>query len=76
MTKRTLLSAAMIAAAMIATPAMARESHVGSRHVATDAYASTGPYVDGSACVRAPAVGAFATEPWDNGPPCEPATVY
>ena len=75
MTKRKLLSAAMVAAAMIATPAMARESHFASRHVA-DAYASTGPYVGGGACVRAPAVGAFATEPWDNGPPCEPATAY
>jgi hypothetical protein len=76
MTKRKLLSAAMIAAAMLATPAMARESHVASRHLAADANASTGPYVDGRACVPAPAVGAFATQPWDNGPPCEPATVY
>jgi hypothetical protein len=72
MTKSTLLSAAMIAAAMLATPAMARESHVASRHLA----ASAAPYVDGRACVPAPAVGAFATQPWDNGPPCEPATAY
>ena len=72
MTKRKLLSATLIAAAMLATPAMARESHVVSRHVT----ASTAPYVDGRACVPAPAVGAFATQPWDNAPPCEPATAY
>ena len=77
MTKRKLISAAMIAAAMLATPAMAREGHVAPRHVAvsTDASAA-GSYVDGAACVRAPAVGAFATQPWDNGPPCEPTTAY
>jgi hypothetical protein len=71
MTNRKFMSAAIIAAAMLATPAMARESHVASRHPA----ASTAPF-DGRACVPAPAVGAFATQPWDNGPPCEPATVY
>jgi hypothetical protein len=69
MTKRKLLSAAMIAAAMLATPAMARESHVKSA-------APAARYVDGRACVPAPAVGAFATQPWNNGPPCEPATAY
>jgi hypothetical protein len=72
MTKRKLLSATLIAAAMLATPAMARQSHVAARRV-TDI---TAPYVDGRACVPAPAVGAFATQPWDNGPPCEPATAY
>jgi hypothetical protein len=76
MTKRKLVSAAMIAAAMLATPAMAREGHVARRHVAVSTDASAGSYVDGAACVRAPAVGAFATQPWDNGPPCEPATAY
>ena len=70
MSKLVVLSA--IAVAMLATPAMARESHVASRHLA----ASAAPYVDGRACVPAPAVGAFATQPWDNGPPCEPATAY
>ncbi len=73
MTKLTLLSAALIAAAALATPAMARESHVTVRRQAN---ASTAPYVDGRACVPAPAVGAFATQPWDNGPPCEPASAY
>jgi hypothetical protein len=75
MTKLKLLSAALIAAATLATPAMARESGVASRHVAADANASTTPdarYVDGRACIPAPAVGAFATQPWNGGPPCEP----
>jgi hypothetical protein len=76
MTKRKLVSAAMIAAAMLATPAMAREGHVAQRHLAANANASTGSYVDGRACVPAPAVGAFATQPWDNGPPCESTAAY
>ncbi|SDT49897.1 hypothetical protein [Bradyrhizobium canariense] len=78
MTKLKLLSAALIAAATLATPAMARESHVTSRHIAADANTSTTHgerYVDGRLCYPAPAVGAFATQPWDNGPPCEPAPV-
>ena len=69
MTKLKLLSAALIAAAALATPAMARESHVTVRHYAN---ATT----DGRLCTPAPAVGAFATQPWDNGPPCEPTSVY
>ena len=64
MTTLKFLSAALIAAATLATPAMAREGHV--RHQATAS--------DARACVTAPAVGAFATQPWDNGPPCEPAS--
>jgi hypothetical protein len=76
MTIRKLVSAAMIAAAALATPAMAREGHVVQRHPVASANASTESYVDGRACVPAPAVGAFATQPWDNGPPCEPTTVY
>jgi hypothetical protein len=67
MTKAKLVSAALIAAAMLATPAMARESHAKNT-------ASAAGYIDGRACVPAPAVGAFATQPWDNGPPCQPAT--
>jgi hypothetical protein len=73
MTRRKLVSAAMIAAAMLATPAMAREGHMAHRHLATSTNART---ADGRGCVPAPAVGAFATQPWDNGPPCEPATAY
>ena len=74
MTKLKLLSAALIATAMVATPAMARESHVTLQHRAN---ATAGArYVDGRLCQPAPAVGAFATQPWDNRPPCEPTTVY
>jgi hypothetical protein len=76
MTMRKLVSAAMIAAATLTTPAMAREGYVAHRHLAANANASTESYVDGRACVPAPAVGAFATQPWDNGPPCEPTTSY
>jgi hypothetical protein len=79
MTKIKLLSAALIAAATLATPAMARESGVASRRPAAQAIASTtsdARYFDGRSCVPAPAVGAFATQPWDNAPPCEPTSVY
>jgi hypothetical protein len=78
MTKLTVLPAVLIAAAMIAGPAMARESSVASRHVTTDAYASTTPtsrYNDGRGCVRAPDVGAFASDPYVV-PPCEPMTGF
>ena len=79
MTRLKLLRAALIAAAALATPAMARESGVASRHVAADANASTtsgAHYTDGRLCTPAPAVGAFATQPWDSAPPCEPVSVY
>jgi hypothetical protein len=78
MTKLKFLSAALMAAAL-ATPAMARESGVASRRPAEQASASTASgarYFDGRSCVPAPAVGAFATQPWDNAPPCEPTSVY
>lgn len=68
MTKRKLLSAALIAAAALATPAMARESHATLQHRANAAVTT----FDGRACTPAPAVGAFATQPWNSGPPCEP----
>jgi hypothetical protein len=71
MTKCKLLSAGLIAAAVLVPPAMARESHVRSRHAAESTYAAA----PNAACVRAPRVGAFATQPWAN-PPCEPATAY
>ena len=80
MTKLKLLSAGLIAAAVLTTPAMARQGHVTSRQLATNAYGSDAPdarYVDGRFCVPAPRVGAFATQPWDNGNvPCEPASGY
>jgi hypothetical protein len=71
MTTRTILSATLIAAAMLATPAMARERHVRGANAATERS------VDARACVPAPAVGAFATQPWDTStPPCQPTTGY
>lgn len=70
MTKRKLLSAALIAVAALATPAMARESHATLQHRAD----TTVTTVDGRVCTPAPAVGAFATQPWNYGPPCEPVT--
>lgn len=76
MTKPKILATALIAAAMLATPAMARETHHVTRHLADRTNATTMPdesYVDGRACIPAPRVGAFASQPWDNGPPpCEP----
>jgi hypothetical protein len=79
MTKLKLLSAALIATAMIATPAMARNGHVTSRHLMEDANASIPPGARNSGeghCHLAPRVGAFATQPWENGPPCEPSLGY
>jgi hypothetical protein len=76
MTKVTLLSAVLITAASFATPVLAAQTH--SRHAVTDAYASTTPMrsFETGACIRAPRVGAFATEPWTNAAPCEPYTGY
>jgi hypothetical protein len=61
---------ALLTAATFATPALAREGHVVHRK-ATDAYASVTP----DTCVRAPDVGAFASDPWTK-PPCEPNTGF
>ena len=69
MTKFKLVSAALIATALVAAPAMARENNEAVRQHTT---ATT---VGDAGCIRAPAVGAFASEPW-TVPPCEPATVY
>ena len=66
MTKLKFLSAALIATAMVATPAMARENKAAVRN-------TTATTVD--SCTRAPAVGAFASDPW-TAPPCEPSTAY
>lgn len=80
MNKLKLLSAGLIAAAMLAAPVMARENHTTSRYFAANPDASPAPgvrYVDGRACYPAPRVGAFATQPWDNGNiPCYPAPAY
>jgi len=76
MIKLELLSAALIATAMLTSPLMAQESH--ARHLAARAYSVTNGarYIDESGCVPAPRVAAFATQPWDNAPPCEPNTGY
>jgi hypothetical protein len=75
MTKLKLLMDGLIAATLLTAPVTARENHTYARHIATktDGSAAPGPrYVDGRLCIPAPRVGAFATQPWDNGPPCEP----
>jgi len=79
MTKLELLPAALVAAAMLTTPVVAREHHQNARHLVTRAPGSDGPvarYVDGRLCYPAPRVGAFATQPWENETPCEPAMGY
>jgi hypothetical protein len=50
-----------------------------TRHLAEDAHANTAPgarYIGGPPCHLAPRVGAFATQPWENETPCEPAMGY
>ena len=72
-----LLSAALLAAATFATPVLAA-THT-SRHVVTDANGrvmSTTQRYEGDSCIRAPRVGAFATQPWTYAPPCEPYGPY
>jgi hypothetical protein len=70
MTRFNVLLAGLIAAAMLTTPAMAREY----RHVAKSADVSISrDTVDANDCVRAPNVGAFASDPYTR-PPCEPAS--
>jgi hypothetical protein len=79
MTQLKLLSAGLLAAAMLTTPALAREHRAHARYGADNANASVQQptfYGDGQRCVSAPRVGAFATQPWDTAPPCEPAFGY
>jgi hypothetical protein len=83
MTKLKLLPATLIAIAMLTTPVVARD-HPNARHLAESAqegaHDSAAPgarYIDGHRCNPAPRVGAFATQPWDNGnTPCEPTAGY
>ena len=76
MHKVKLLSAVLLTAATFATPVLAA-GHT-SRHLVTDAHGRvmSTMHRDGVSCVRAPRVGAFATEPWTNAAPCEPYTEY
>lgn len=64
MTKVTLLSAALMTAALFTTQAMAAGRHVAARHRMTTASAGV------KDCVRAPDVGAYASDPY-TVPPCE-----
>jgi hypothetical protein len=70
MSKLKVLSAALIVASAIATPALAAGGT--SRHM-SDGYSRV---ESASICVRAPRVGAFATQPWTDAAPCEPNTMY
>jgi hypothetical protein len=74
MHKLKLLSAVLLTAATFATPVLAATS----RHVVTDSdgrVMSTMHRGEGDSCIRAPRVGAYASEPW-TVPPCEPNTGY
>ena len=72
MTKVTFVSAALIAAAVFTTQAfttqaMAARRDVAVRHAAARAHTSV------TDCVRAPDIGAYASEPY-TVPPCMPNT--
>ena len=69
------LVAALLAAATLATPALAA-THAARHDVTDGRVMSTTMHRDGDICIRAPRVGAFATEPWTNAAPCEPNTGY
>ncbi|MCK1277928.1 MULTISPECIES: hypothetical protein [Bradyrhizobium] len=77
MTTLKLLSAGLMVSAMIASPAMAREGSNNARRTNDDAYASVQrvPVTSKRNCVRAPDVGAYASDPWRR-PPCEPKSGY
>jgi hypothetical protein len=66
MTKLDLLSIGLVAAAILATPATAREHQQKSWHNAKGEYldASQVIHVKGHHCVRAPDVGAYASQPY------------
>jgi hypothetical protein len=63
MTKITFVAAALIAAAAFTTQAMAARSDIAARNARARADTSV------TNCVRAPAVGAFASAPY-SVPPC------
>ncbi|WP_314963215.1 hypothetical protein [Bradyrhizobium cosmicum] len=67
MTRMTLVAAALIAAAITQTQA------ASARHTAPQRSAATQVTTD--SCVRAPAEGAYASEPYKQ-PPCLPNTGY
>jgi hypothetical protein len=63
MTKITFVSAALIAATAFATQAVAARNHVTAQHATAKTHTSV------TDCVRAPDVGAFASDPY-TVPPC------
>jgi hypothetical protein len=76
MTMLKLVSAGLIFTAMLAVPATARENNAAAGRVANANAAAPGaPVVYKRGCVRAPDVGAFASDPWRK-PPCKPTSRY
>ncbi len=69
MTRFKVLSAGLIAASILTTPLMAREYW----HVARSDVSAPRGALDGRDCVRAPDVGAYASDPYTR-PPCEPTS--
>jgi hypothetical protein len=67
MTRMTLVAAALIAASITQTQA------ASARHIAPQRAAATQVTTD--SCIRAPAEGAYASEPYRQ-PPCLPNTGY
>jgi hypothetical protein len=79
MTMLKSLSVGLIAAAVLTVPALAREHRIASRSGAAGHYDSVvraAAWSYGRLCALAPHVGAFATAPWTNEPPCEPMPGY
>jgi hypothetical protein len=76
MTKVKSLAVVLMTAATLASPAFARSNHVAFHaNGARSRVTSDAAFADGSTCVRAPRVGAFASDPWTE-PPCEPNTNF
>ena len=67
MTKLSFVSAALIAAALFTTQAVAARNDAAARHAAIKAHRAVAD------CMRAPDVGAFASDPYAV-PPCLPNT--
>lgn len=79
MHKLKLLSAVLLTAATFATPVLAA-GHASRRLVTEDTrgramWPEQSTY-EGGSCIRAPRVGAFATQPWTYAAPCEPYSGY
>lgn len=78
MTKLSLLSVALITATAFTSQAFAQSDVAVRRHAPMEAYDSVPfaqPGTDPRVCVRAPDVGAFASDPY-TVPPCLPYTAY